>query len=87
MNPREFYETVKSMRSAQRKVDEWYKNGEHDSSGSYWFREKARLEKTIDAEIERVEDILRKKKEAQNKVKNIVKTLNDKGFGLEEVKT
>lgn len=50
MNPKEFYETVKEMREAQK---EWYKT--HEKAAI--VRSKI-LEKKIDQEIERVEGIM-----------------------------
>ena len=50
MNPKEFYDTVKEMREAQK---EWYKT--HNKAAI--VRSKI-LEKKIDQEIERVEGIL-----------------------------
>ena len=51
----------------------------------YWLEEKQRLESEIDAEIDRVEEILRKREESRKQIDNAIKMLNDKGFGLIEV--
>ena len=55
MNAREFYNTVKSMREAQRNYFKF--------RTKQFLDESKRLEKTIDAEIKRVEQIKLDKKQ------------------------
>ena len=50
-----------------------------------WIEIRNRLENEIDAEIERVEEILRKKEKSKKQIDNAVKLLNEKGFALETV--
>ena len=88
MNARAFYEKVKELRSAQRKYDYYFGESNYQDTADhvqYWQNEKSRLEKEIDAEIERVEDILRKREESRKQIYRAIKMLNDKGFGLIEV--
>ena len=88
MNARAFYETVKELRSAQRKYVYYLGESNYQDTADhvqYWQNEKSRLEKEIDAEIERVEDILRKREESRKQIDSAIKILNDKGFGLIEV--
>ena len=76
------------MRSAQRKCDYYLGESNYQDTADhvqYWQNEKSRLEKEIDAEIERVEDILRKREESRKQIDRAIKMLNDKGFGLVEV--
>lgn len=88
MNARAFYEKVKELRSVQRKYDYYLSESNYQDTADhvpYWQKEKSRLEKEIDAEIERVEDILRKREESRKQIDRAIKILNDKGFGLIEV--
>ena len=85
MNARAFYEKVKELRSAQRKYDYYFGESNYQDTAEhvqYWQNEKSRLEKEIDAEIERVEDILRKREESRIQIDKAIVMLNDKGFGL-----
>lgn len=81
MNARAFYEKVKEMRKAQQCCISVTDKTEKQ----YWLEEKQRLESEIDAEIDRVEEILRKREESRKQIDNAIKILNDKGFGLIEV--
>lgn len=88
MNARAFYEKVKELRSVQRKYEYYLGESNYQDTADhvqYWQNEKSRLEKEIDAEIERVEDILRKREESRKQIYRAIKMLNDKGFGLIEV--
>lgn len=88
MNARAFYEKVKELRSAQRKYDYYLGESNYQDTAErveYLEKEKSRLEKEIDTEIERVEDILRKREESRIQIDKAIVMLNDKGFGLIEV--
>lgn len=87
MNARAFYEKVKELRSAQRKVEYFAKEPNAEPSLlTYWSNQKASLEKEIDDEITRVEGILRQQEKDNHNIKRAIKLLNDKGFELEQVK-
>ena len=78
MTARAFYGKVKEMRRAQQCCNAVTDKTEKQ----YWLEEKQRLESEIDAEIDRVEEILRKREESRKQIDNAIKMLNDKGFGL-----
>lgn len=89
MKARAFYELVKLMREAQK--------NSVSSSETVWKKKSKEYENRIDAEIDRVERILaartnRKREEQiitdeifENKIKEWVKTFNEKGLSVEIV--
>lgn len=81
MNARKFYDKVSEMRIAQKKCLECTDMKQKQN----WIEIRNRLENEIDAEIERVEEILRKKEKSKKQIDNAVKLLNEKGFALETV--